>query len=151
MDNIINLKQKHIERIERKASEEYGVVKIAEDSYIVPANVTKTSDMDMSFMNEEMYLDEELKWQIKAIDVEDGDYIAVSCNNILDDNYKLLEAVVVRKSEIYELTIKSDLLYEDRDKLLNMIAYLHKDKELYLTFYLHYDFNLLEGLFDGEE
>lgn len=142
-----NLREKRIQDVERKASEDYGTIKIGEDSYIIPSNVVRTSEIDMAFKdNVDMCLDERLIEQIKALKVSDGDYISISCKEILEDNYKLLEAVIINEEEIDELMVKSDLLYHQREMLLNMIAYYHKDKEVCITFYLHYNFELLEKL-----
>lgn len=142
-----NLREKRIQDVERKASEDYGTIKIGEDSYIIPSNVVKTSEIDMTSNDDvDMCLDERLIEQIKALKVSDGDYISISCKEILEDNYKLLEAVIINEEEIDELMVKSDLLYHQREMLLNMIAYYHKDKEVCITFYLHYNFELLEKL-----
>lgn len=52
MSKIINLndiKQKHIKEVEAKASEEFGAIKVGEDSYIIPANVVNTKEIDQDF------------------------------------------------------------------------------------------------------
>lgn len=142
-----NLREKRIQDVEGKASEDYGAIKIGEDSYIIPSNVVKTSEIDMTFNDDvDMCLDERLIEQIKVLKVSDGDYISISCKEILEDNYKLLEAFIISEEEVYELMVKGDLLYDQREMLLNMIAYYHKEKEVYITFYLHYNFELLEKL-----
>lgn len=142
-----NLREKRIQDVEGKASEDYGAIKIGEDSYIIPSNVVKTSEIDMAFKdNVDMCLDERLIEQIKVLKVSDGDYISISCKEILEDNYKLLEAFIISEEEVYELIVKGDLLYDQREMLLNMIAYYHKEKEVCITFYLHYNFELLEKL-----
>ena len=142
-----NLREKRIQDVEGKASEDYGAIKIGEDSYIIPSNVVRTSEIDMAFKdNVDMCLDERLIEQIKVLKVSDGDYISISCKEILEDNYKLLEAFIISEEEVYELMVKGDLLYNQREMLLNMIAYYHKEKEVYITFYLHYNFELLEKL-----
>lgn len=142
-----NLREKRIQDVEGKASEDYGAIKIGEDSYIIPSNVVRTSEIDMAFKdNVDMCLDERLIEQIKVLKVSDGDYISISCKEILEDNYKLLEAFIISEEEVYELMVKGDLLYDQREMLLNMIAYYHKEKEVYITFYLHYNFELLEKL-----
>ena len=142
-----NLREKRIQDVEGKASEDYGAIKIGEDSYIIPSNVVRTSEIDMAFKdNVDMCLDERLIEQIKVLKVIDGDYISISCKEILEDNYKLLEALIISEEEVYELMVKGDLLYDQREMLLNMIAYYHKEKEVYITFYLHYNFELLEKL-----
>lgn len=93
-----NLREKRIQDVERKASEDYGTIKIGEDSYIIPSNVVKTSEIDMTFNDDvDMCLDERLIEQIKALKVSDGDYISISCKEILEDNYKLLEAVIINE------------------------------------------------------
>lgn len=58
MGNIINIgefKEKNIEKIEEKAYEMYGIVKIKEDSYIYPevAFTSKSSELSL-FFNEEL-------------------------------------------------------------------------------------------------
>ena len=142
-----NLREKRIQDVEGKASEDYGAIKIGEDSYIIPSNVVRTSEIDMAFKdNVDMCLDERLIEQIKVLKVSDGDYISISCKEILEDNYKLLEAFIISEEEVYELMVKGDLLYDQREMLLNMIAYYHKEKEVYITFYLHYNFELLKKL-----
>ena len=142
-----NLREKRIQDVEGKASEDYGAIKIGEDSYIIPSNVVRTREIDMAFKdNVDMCLDERLIEQIKVLKVSDGDYISISCKEILEDNYKLLEAFIISEEEVYELMVKGDLLYDQREMLLNMIAYYHKEKEVYITFYLHYNFELLEKL-----
>lgn len=145
-NNIMNLKEKYKEKIESKASEEYGVVKLGEDSYIVPANVVNTKSIELDFKESNFYKDENLKKDIARLDIISGDYISISCKGILNDNKKILEVVVIGTDEINDLTVTSDLNYEERELLLNMIAYIHKDKEVYVTFYLHYNFELVQEL-----
>lgn len=151
MSNIIdlnNIRQKHIQEVEAKAGEEYNAVKIDEDSYIIPANVVKTDDIDQAFKDSNMYRDEALRKAIEGIKANKGDYISISCKAILGGNKKVLEVVNISndEQEIRELIVDSELDYYEREMLLNMIAYTHKDKELYVTFYLNYNFSLLEQL-----
>ena len=44
MNNVIDIKSKKIEMIEKKAFEEYGVIKLNEDSYMVPSNVAYSEE-----------------------------------------------------------------------------------------------------------
>lgn len=151
MSKVIDLKKKHREFIEKKASEEYGAVRLGEDSYLIPANVVDTKNISLDFKDDDMFKDNKLVKSIEQLEVNDGDYLSISCKKLLPRNKKVVEVLVIGEEEIGELTITSDLLYDDREMLLNMIAYIHRNKELYITFYLHYNFSLLEGLFDGEE
>lgn len=156
MGDIINLREKHIESIENKASKEFGAIKLGDNSYIIPANIVNSKDIDREFLNSELYKDEKLREKIEGLVFEDGEYVSITCKKIKNNNIKLLEIVRLRDNiedddnNIIELEVKSNLIYEEREHLLNMIADVNKDKEINLTFYIHYDFNLLEGLVSEE-
>ena len=150
MSSIINIKERHIKNIEKKASEMFGAIKLGEDSYIIPSNMVNSKEVDDSFLDSELYKDEELKNEIRKLKFRDKVYVSITCKKIKKDNVKVLEFVNVIENidseSITELAVKSNLLYEDREHLLNMIADEHRDKQVFLTFYIHYNFNLLEGL-----
>lgn len=151
MSNIIDLssiREKHIQEVEAKAGKEYNAVKIDDDSYIIPANVVKSDDIDQAFRDSNMYKDEALRKAIEGIKANDGDYISISCKSILEGNKKVLEVVNIssEEQEIRELIVDSELDHYEREMLVNMIAYTHKDKGLYVTFYLNYNFELFEQL-----
>lgn len=149
MSKIVDLesiRQRSREEVEKKAYEEYGVVKLGEDSYIVPSNVVKTKDILTEFIDSDFYKNDALRKAIGQFEVDNGDYISVSCKVILGENEKVLEVVDITNEEIIDITVNSSLDYEEREKLVNMIAYIHRNKELTITFYLHYNFELIEQL-----
>lgn len=151
MGNVIELREKHIENIENKASEMFGAVKLGDNSYIIPSNVVKSTSIDKSYLESDLYQDEKLRKEVSELVFNDKEYISITCKKIMNNNIKLLEIVRLKEdmdedNSIIELEVKSNLAYDDREHLLNMIADVNNDKEVYLTFYIHYDFNLLEGL-----
>lgn len=148
MNNVIDLKKKHREFIEKKASEEYGAVKLGEDSYLIPANVVNTKEISLAFQDNDMYKDAELVQAISKLEVSNGNYLSLSCKKILSGKKKVVEIAVIGEDCIEDVIVTSDLLYDDREMLVNLVAYLHKEKELYITFYLHYNYELVEGLFN---
>lgn len=150
MGNIIDLKKKHIENIERKAAEQFGAIKIAEDSYMIASNKVCSSDDYEPILNSELYSDKKLINEIRKMKFENHDLISITCKKIKNNNIKVLELIKVTedmdKDCIVELRVKSNLLYEDREALLQMIANENRDKEIFVNFYVRYNFNLLEGL-----
>lgn len=153
MGNVIGLREKYVENIEKRAYDEYGVLKMDEDSYIVPSNFSNTyNEIDERFKESELYSDEKLLDFLKQLDIKNDDFISISCKAILPNNRKKIEIINIRTEEIQETIVTSELLFEDREMLVNMICYIQKEKgtNMYATFYLHYDFNLVESLFEGE-
>lgn len=149
MSKVINfndIREKHIKEVEAKASEEYGAIKVGEDSYIIPANVVNTKEIDQDFKDKNIYSDNALIKAIEGIETNDGDYISISCKAILEGNRKVLEVVNMANEEIVDIVVESDLDYQEREMLLNMMADIHKDKSVFFTFHLHYNFSLLEQL-----
>ena len=63
---------------------------------------------------------------------------------------KILELIKIaeerNKDWAIELKVKSDLLYEDREALLHLIANDNRDKLIFITFYEDHTFDSLEKL-----
>lgn len=150
MRNVIDLKQRHIEKIENVAYEKYEAIKIAEDSYMVVSNKLCSGDDYEPILNCDLYSDNDLINAIKKIKFENNDLISIACKKIKKNNVKVLELIKVTedmdKDSITELEVKSHLLYEDREALLQLIANENRDKEIFVHFYVHYNFNQLEEL-----
>lgn len=156
MDKVINLQDKHIEKVEAKAKEIYKAIKLEEDSYLIPANIVNSKEIDESFLKSDLYKDKKLRSDIEKLKFVDKQYVSISCKKILNNNVKILEVIRVGSDVetdgdlVEELEVESDLSHDDREYLLNMIAYANRDKEIFITFYIHYNFNLLEGLVSEE-
>ena len=150
MNNIIDLKKKHIERIERKATEMFGAIKINEDIYIIPSNKLCSTDIDDSYLKSEFYSDSNLIKEIRKLKFEENDFISITCKKIKKNNVKILELIKVTENEaedcVIELKVKSNLSYEDRESLIHLIANEYRDRQIFVNFYVHYDFNQLEEL-----
>ena len=150
MNNIIDFKKKHIERIERKAFEKYGAIKINEDIYIIPSNKLCSTDIDYSYLKSEFYSDSNLIKEIRKLKFEENDFISITCKKIKKNNVKILELIKVTENEaedcVIELKVKSNLSYEDRESLIHLIANEYRDRQIFVNFYVHYDFNQLEEL-----
>ena len=150
MNNIIDFKKKHIERIERKAFEKYGAIKINEDIYMIPSNKVCSTDIDDSYLKSEFFSDSNLIKEIRKLKFEENDFISITCKKIKKNNVKILELIKVTENEaedcIIELKVKSNLSYEDRESLIHLIANEYRDRQIFVNFYVHYGVNQLEEL-----
>lgn len=86
MGNKIERTEQYIKDIEYKAAMEFNAVKVGENDYIIPANIVNTNLIESEdFKNSDFFKDEDLKRSICKLEVKDGDYISVSCSNVLED------------------------------------------------------------------
>lgn len=146
MNNVIDIKSKKIEMIEKKAFEEYGVIKLNEDSYMVPSNVAYSEEEIIKESNliELLVLEE----AIKKLEVEDNEYIGLNLNEIIQKDEYILEIVNINKSKVEKITVKGKLNYDEREELVELIAALNKNKKVKVTFWLHYNYEMIKNLFD---
>lgn len=146
MNNVIDIKSKKIEMIEKKAFEEYGVIKLNEDSYMVPSNVAYSEEeiIKESSLIELVVLEE----AIKKLEVEDNEYIGLNLNEIIQKDEYILEIVNINKSKVEKITVKGKLNYDEREELVELIAALNKNKKVKVTFWLHYNYDMIKSLFD---
>lgn len=146
MNNVIDIKSKKIEMIEKKAFEEYGVIKLNEDSYMVPSNVAYSEEeiKKESSLIELVVLEE----AIKKLEVEDNEYIGLNLNEIIQKDEYILEIVNINKSKVEKITVKGKLDYDEREELVKLIAALNKNKKVKVTFWLHYNYEMIKNLFD---
>ena len=146
MNNVIDIKSKKIEMIEKRAFEEYGVIKLNEDSYMVPSNVAYSEEeiIKESSLIELVVLEE----AIKKLEVEDNEYIGLNLNEIIQKCEYILEIVNINKSKVEKITVKGKLDYDEREELVELIAALNKNKKVKVTFWLHYNYEMIKNLFD---
>ena len=146
MNNVIDIKSKKIEMIEKRAFEEYGVIKLNEDSYMVPSNVAYSEEeiKKESSLIESVVLEE----VIKKLEVEDNEYIGLNLNEIIQKDEYILEIVNINKSKVEKITVKGKLDYDEREELVELIAALNKNKKVKVTFWLHYNYEMIKNLFD---
>lgn len=146
MNNVIDIKSKKIEMIEKRAFEEYGVIKLNEDSYMVPSNVAYSEEeiIKESSLIELVVLEE----AIKKLEVEDNEYIGLNLNEIIQKDEYILEIVNINKSKVEKITVKGKLNYDEREELVELIAALNKNKKVKVTFWLHYNYEMIKNLFD---
>ncbi len=146
MNNVIDIKSKKIEMIEKRAFEEYGVIKLNEDSYMVPSNVAYSEEeiKKESSLIELVVLEE----AIKKLEVEDNEYIGLNLNEIIQKDEYILEIVNINKSKVEKITVKGKLNYDEREELVELIAALNKNKKVKVTFWLHYNYEMIKNLFD---
>ena len=146
MNNVIYIKSKKIEMIEKRAFEEYGVIKLNEDSYMVPSNVAYSEEeiIKESSLIELVVLEE----AIKKLEVEDNEYIGLNLNEIIQKDEYILEIVNINKSKVEKITVKGKLDYDEREELVKLIAALNKNKKVKVTFWLHYNYEMIKNLFD---
>ena len=146
MNNVIDIKSKKIEMIEKKAFEEYGVIKLNEDSYMVPSNVAYSEEeiIKESSLIELVVLEE----AIKKLEVEDNEYIGLNLNEIIQKDEYILEIVNINKSKVEKITVKGKLDCDEREELVELIAALNKNKKVKVTFWLHYNYEMIKNLFD---
>ena len=146
MNNVIDIKSKKIEMIEKRAFEEYGVIKLNEDSYMVPSNVAYSEEeiKKESSLIESVVLEE----VIKKLEVEDNEYIGLNLNEIIQKDEYILEIVNINKSKVEKITVKGKLDYDEREELVKLIAALNKNKKVKVTFWLHYNYEMIKNLFD---
>ena len=153
MNIIIDFKKKHIERIERKATEMFGAIKINEDTYMIPSNKVCSTDIDDLYLKSEFFSDSKLIKEIRKLKFEENDFISITCKKIKKNNVKILELIKVTENEaedcVIELKVKSNLSYEDREAILQMIANENRDKQIFINFYDYYNFNQLEELMNN--
>ena len=146
MNNVIDIKSKKIEMIEKRAFEEYGVIELNEDSYMVPSNVAYSEEeiIKESSLIELVVLEE----AIKKLEVEDNEYIGLNLNEIIQKDEYILEIVNINKSKVEKITVKGKLNYDEREELVELIAALNKNKKVKVTFWLHYNYEMIKNLFD---
>ena len=146
MNNVIDIKSKKIEMIEKRAFEEYGVIKLNEDSYMVPSNVAYSEEeiIKESSLIELVVLEE----AIKKLEVEENEYIGLNLNEIIQKDEYILEIVNINKSKVEKITVKGKLNYDEREELVELIAALNKNKKVKVTFWLHYNYDMIKSLFD---
>ena len=146
MNNVIDIKSKKIEMIEKRAFEEYEVIKLNEDSYMVPSNVAYSEEeiIKESSLIELVVLEE----AIKKLEVEDNEYIGLNLNEIIQKDEYILEIVNINKSKVEKITVKGKLNYDEREELVELIAALNKNKKVKVTFWLHYNYEMIKNLFD---
>lgn len=146
MNNVIDIKSKKIEMIEKRAFEEYGVIKLNEDSYMFPSNVAYSEEeiIKESSLIELVVLEE----AIKKLEVEDNEYIGLNLNEIIQKDEYILEIVNINKSKVEKITVKGKLDYDEREELVKLIAALNKNKKVKVTFWLHYNYEMIKNLFD---
>ena len=146
MNNVIDIKSKKIEMIEKRAFEEYGVIKLNEDSYMVPSNVAYSEEeiIKESSLIELVVLEE----AIKKLEVEDNEYIGLNLNEIIQKDEYILEIVNINKLKVEKITVKGKLDYDEREELVKLIAALNKNKKVKVTFWLHYNYEMIKNLFD---
>ena len=146
MNNVIDIKSKKIEMIEKKAFEEYGVIKLNEDSYMVPSNVAYSEEeiIKESSLIELVVLEE----AIKKLEVEDNEYIGLNLKEIIQKDEYILEIVNINKSKVEKITVKGKLNYDEREELVELIAALNKNKKVKVTLWLHYNYDMIKSLFD---
>ena len=146
MNNVIDIKSKKIEMIEKRAFEEYGVIELNEDSYMVPSNVAYSEEeiIKESSLIELVVLEE----AIKKLEVEDNEYIGLNLNEIIQKDEYILEIVNINKSKVEKITVKGKLDYDEREELVKLIAALNKNKKVKVTFWLHYNYEMIKNLFD---
>ena len=146
MNNVIDIKSKKIEMIEKRAFEEYGVIKLNEDSYMVPSNVAYSEEeiIKESSLIELVVLEE----AIKKLEVEDNEYIGLNLNEIIQKDEYILEIVNINKSKVEKIAVKGKLDYDEREELVKLIAALNKNKKVKVTFWLHYNYEMIKNLFD---
>lgn len=150
MNKIIDLKQIHREKIENMAFEKYGAIKISDDNYMIESNSVCSADNYVPVLNCNLYSDVELIKNIRKMEFKNNDLISVTCKKIKRNNVKVLELIRVTENmsedSIMELEVKSNLLYEDREALLQIIANENRDKQVFVSFYVNYNFGQLQEL-----
>ena len=138
------------ETIEKIAIEEYGAFKINDDSFVFTTNTASTRCIRKCYKKSRFYNDLMLVRQIKEFNVPKSGQIAINCCDILDDGSKILEVLDALSEESISgennLVIKGDLEHEEREELLNLMAYLHADKDLAFIFFIHYDYEMVEEM-----
>lgn len=132
--------------MKKRAFEEYGVIKLNEDSYMVPSNVAYSEEeiKKESSLIELVVLEE----AIKKLEVEDNEYIGLNLNEIIQKDEYILEIVNINKSKVEKITVKGKLNYDEREELVELIAALNKNKKVKVTFWLHYNYEMIKNLFD---
>ena len=125
---------------------QYGVIKLNEDSYMVPSNVAYSEEeiIKESSLIELVVLEE----AIKKLEVEDNEYIGLNLKEIIQKDEYILEIVNINKSKVEKITVKGKLNYDEREELVELIAALNKNKKVKVTFWLHYNYDMIKSLFD---
>lgn len=138
------------EIIEQIAIEEYGAFKINDDNFVFSTNTASTRCIRKCYKKSIFYNDLRLIRQIKEFNFPKSGQIVVNCCDILDDGSKMIEVVDALSEDSFtgenNLVIKGDLEHEEREELLNLMAYLHADKDLAFIFFIHYDYEMVEEM-----
>lgn len=154
MAEIINLREKYIKNIEEKAYEKLRAFPVDEtgEIYAIPTNAVNAFNIDESFKKAMFLRNTEVIEAIKNFDVKFGDGILVGVNGIDEDGNLIIGITNGPESPGFmSITVNSEMDDEDREMLINMIAYYHKDKEVSVIFFVNYTFENIEEIVNSED
>lgn len=149
MADIINLRDEYIKSIEKKAYEKFRAIPSDNPGfYLVPSNGANTLDIDESFKKSMILRNIEIIETIKNFQVDYGDAIMVSLYDWDEEGNKTLAITngINQSPKTVTITVKSELEHEDREMIVNMIAYYLKDKKVKVLFFIIYDFKNVETM-----
>lgn len=150
MSKIINLTDGYKRNLEKRAFDEFGAIKLEEDSYIIPANIVVNDEIDYGFEDSKFFKNKKLIRSINKMRFRRNSIVTISCVGILKGGDKVLEVTNVTNEEndINTIVVNGNLDSYEREDLLNLIASYHTGRNLKFVFYIHYNFELLETLFE---
>lgn len=154
MAEIISLREKYIKNIEKKAYEKLRAFPADEagEIYSIPTNAVNAFNIDESFKKAMFLRNTEVIEAIKNFEVKFGDGILVGVNGIDEDGNLIIGITNGPESPGFmSITVNSEMEDEDREMLINMIAYYHKDKEVTVIFFVNYTFENIEEIVNSDD
>lgn len=155
MAEIINLREEYIKSIEEKAYEKFRAFPTDETGqvYASPTNAVNTFNIDESFKKAMFLRNTEVIEAIKNFKVNFRDGILVGVNEADEDGNLVLGITNGPASPGFmSIKVHSEMDHDDREMLINMIAYYHKQNEVTVLFLVNYSFEDIEEMVNsGEE
>lgn len=145
---VIDFNEIHKKKIEEKAYENFDIIKIEEDSYLINDNNAFSDEIEYDFIKDNRFTDD-LARKIKGMKCSEGDCITVTIRYYESEENNVLEMINLSNEDIVELNTNMSLDYDTRRKIVNFIVYNLEEDDLNVSFYLHYNFELLRDLVES--
>lgn len=155
MGVVFELREEYIKSIEKKAFEKLRAFPIDETGrvYAIPTNATNTFNIDEAFKKAMFLRDNEVIEAIKNFKINFRDNIVVAVNDWdEEENMTLFLTNGPNPSPgSLNITVHSEIDHDDREMIINMIAYYQKHNEVTVIFLINYPFEQIEEMVKSDE
>lgn len=145
---VIDFNEIHKKKIEEKAYENFDIIKIEDDSYLINDNNAFSNEIEYDFIDDNRFT-EELATKIRELSCCEGDCITVTIRYYENEENNVLEVINLSNEDIIEINTNMNLDYDTRRKIVNFIVYNLEEDDINVSFYLHYNFELLRDLVES--